>query len=309
MDWLIVDMLERIVRTLPRLLALVFRRMWLVALVTVTVCAALTARAVAAYVEADYLAPSTHRALQAKVADPATAPQHKRPDGSGLVDRNMFCSSCGPIAETGPAGATYAGTPAILIATSVGDEARATVRVPSTEVQGSWALGETIPGVGTIDRIGYTSIDVVDTTGKRGKISLLDVMPAAGTAVASAATPATPPPPWADRIHKVDDTSYEVERSLVKELVSGASKANGVRALPAMKNGEIVGMRFAGVSAGSMAAAIGLKSGDVMSAIDGKEIKTAQALLDVYAGLDSMNQVQLEGTRGGKPLAIKLYLR
>ena len=277
-------------------------------MVTVAVCAVLAAHAVAAFVEADYLAPPPHPPgmvpARSKVAADTT---RKRPDATGLVERNMFCSTCGPIAESGPADATYSGTPAILIATSVGADARATIRVPSTEVQGSWGLGESIPGVGMIDRIGYTSIDVIDGTGKRGKLSLLDA--AAAGRVVDTAMPTAPPPPWADRVHQVADGAFEVDRSLVKELVTGATKASGVRALPAMKNGEVIGLRFAGVTSGSMAAAIGLKSGDVMSAIDGKEIKTAEALIDVYARLDQLDHVDLAGTRGGKPLAIKLYLR
>ena len=301
-------MIERSLLALPSLFAHLLRRTWLVAVVTVALCAVLAAHAVAAFVEADYLAPPPHHAgillPRDKVAADTT---RKRPDATGLVDRNMFCSTCGPIVGSGPTEATYSGTPATLIATSVGNDARATVRVPSTEVQGSWGIGESIPGVGMVDRIGYTSIDVIDATGKRGKLSLIGLATPAGEA--GAATPAAPQSAWADRVHQVAEGAYEVDRSLVKELVTGATKASGVRALPAMKNGEIVGLRFAGVTSSSMAAAIGLKSGDVMSAIDGVEIKTVQALIDVYARLDQLSQVELAGTRGGKALAIKLYLR
>ena len=219
----------------------------------------------------------------------------------------MFCSTCSPVAEPGPAGATYSGTPAILIATSVGPDAQATVRVPSTEVQGSWGIGDVIPGVGMIDRIGYTSIDVIDGTGRRSKLSLLDSTAPSGQA--GAATPAAPASAWEERVHKVGDNAYEVDRSLVKELVSGSMKPNGVRVLPAMTNGEITGMRFAGVTASSLPAAIGIKSGDVLSTLDGTAIKTVDALLDVYAKLDSLSQIEIGGTRGVKPLAIKLYLR
>jgi len=300
-------MLERSLLALPSLFAHLVRRTWLVAVVTVALCAALAAHAVAAFVEADYLAPPPHSPAILPARDKVAAEPHKRPDATGLVERNMFCSTCGPIAEPGPVGATYSGTPAILIATSVGLDARATVRVPSTEVQGSWGLGEVIPGVGMIDRIGYTSIDVIDGTGRRGRISLLDATAPPGQA--GAATPAAPASAWGDRVHRVDDSSYEVDRTLVKELVSGTMKPNGVRVLPAMANGEITGMRFAGVTASSLPAAIGIKSGDVMSTLDGVQIKTVDALLDVYTKLDSLSSVEIGGTRGGKPLAIKLYLR
>ena len=302
-------MLERSLLALPALFAHLVRRTWLVAVVTIALCAALAAHAVAALVEADYLAPtpSGRPILVAPVGKVAADTAHSHPDARGLVERNMFCSSCGPIAEPGPAGAAYAGTPAILIATSVGLDARATVRVPSTEIQGSWGIGELIPGVGMVDRIGYTSIDVVDAAGRRGKLSLLDTTAPPGPV--GAATPAAPASAWGDRVHRVDDSSYEVDRSLVKELVTGTMKPNGVRVMPAMANGEITGLRFAGVTTSSLPAAIGIKSGDVMSTLDGTPIKTAEALLDVYAKLDTLSSVEIGGTRGGKPLAIKLYLR
>lgn len=305
-DFVVGTMLERFVKVLPNLLAHFLRRTWLVAMVTVVICAMFAAHAVAALFEADYLAPSAHASVPTRVVEKPK--QKAKPDDSAFVERNMFCSTCAPAGPSGPTVATtYSGTPAVLIATSVGEDARATVRVPSTEVQGSFGMGETIPGVGLIDRIGYTSIDVVDTSGRRGTISLLDKV--ATASVAGAATPAAQPSPFADRVKKVADDSFEVDRSLVKELVQTAQHPVGMRAMPAFKDGQLVGLRFSGVTDKSIAAAIGLKSGDVLSTIDGKEIKTAQALLDVYAGVDSMNQVSLEGTRQGKPLAVKLYLR
>ena len=222
----------------------------------------------------------------------------------------MFCSTCDPAPfESGPTSASYSGKPAVLIATGVGKDSWATVRVIESEVQGSWSLGETIPGVGTIDRIGGISIDVVDGAGHRAKLSLLDSL-AAGP-VAGAATPAADAPadPFAERIKKIDDHTFEVDRDLVRELVSGAAKPGKMRMTPIIKDGEVKGVRVFGVSPGTPAFAIGMKSSDVISAIDGEPIKTAQQMLDLYAKLDSISSVELQGTRAGKPLVIALRLR
>jgi hypothetical protein len=285
------------------------RRTWLVALVTVAVCAGFTAHAVAALVEADYLAPPAHGSSPQERVQ--VAPKvRSRPDGAGLVARNMFCSTCDPVvAASGPTGSTPTGLAATLIATSVGDDPRATVRVPSTEVQGSWGLAETIPGVGKIDRIGWVSIDVIDDTGARRKISLLDV--AVGHSDAGAATPAAGPAAnaWADRIRKLDDHTYDVDRELVKELVTGAAKPGAARMLPLVENGDVKGVKFYGVNAASLAGALGMKSGDVLSAVDGEPIKSAQQMLDLYAKVDQLSSVEFGGTRAGKPLALRLNLK
>ena len=286
------------------------RRTWFVALVTAIICSAFAARAVAALVEADYLAPSTHGVPPLPAGTRSSTPARATPDGSGLVERNMFCSTCipEPGGDPGLTGA-FSPAPAVLIATALGAEPWATVRVIGSEAQGSWGLGETIPGVGTIDRIGGVSIDVVDPAGHRARLSLLDA--SAGGHDAGAATPsvAAPADPYAERIRKLGDHTYEVDRDLVRELVSGAARPGKLRVMPLVKGGEVQGVRVFGVAPGTPAFAIGMKNGDTISAIDGDPIKTAQQLLDLYAKLDKLDGVELQGLRAGKPLAIDLRFR
>ena len=93
------------------LLAGFVRRSWLVALLAVVVCAAFAAHAVAALVEASYLAPSATGA-----PPPARGPQVSRarpqPDGRGFVERDMFCSTCSNVVEPG---STDAFVPAAIL--------------------------------------------------------------------------------------------------------------------------------------------------------------------------------------------------
>lgn len=285
------------------------RRTWLVALVVTVACAGFAAQAVAALVEAEYLADAP-RGPESPLPPPAPAPAAPPPDSNVIVERNIFCSACTPSAvQPGSTNGIYRGEPAVLIATNLGREPYATVRVLASSVQGNWELGATIPGVGRIDDIGPVSIEVVDADGNRGRISLLDTPAAGGPVVAATATRPPAADPFADRITKLSDTSYEVERSLVRELVGGSTKAGGARAFPVVKDGEVQGVRLAGVRNGSVASAIGLRSGDLISEIDGTPIKTAQQMLDLYAKLDQVSSVDLGGKRGGKPIALTIRLR
>jgi hypothetical protein len=296
----------RMLPTVRSLIAGFVRRTWLVTLVAVAVCGSFAAHAVAALSEEAVAESLSPRAAPARrpIPQPPRAPL----DGAILVVRNIFCSTCAPVLiEPGPTG-HYEGEPAVLIATALGLDARATVRVLASEVQGEWALGDTIPGVGHVDRIGPTSIDVSDAHGATTRLSLLEIKPAA--AAATAAAQPKPDDPYAGRVKRLADGVYEVDRSLVRELVTGAAKPTGVRAIPVLdKVGGVTGLRMLGVRPGSVAGAIGLKSGDVLSAIDGEPIKTAQQLLDLYAKLDQTDKVELQGTRAGKPLAVQLHLR
>ena len=292
---------------LHSLLAGFVRRTWLVTVVAMVVCAGFAAHAVAALSE-ELVVDSLSRRTAPVPRVTSQPPPRISLDGAILVMRNIFCSTCVPSNEPGPTG-HYQGQPAILIATGLGRDSRATVRVLATDVQGDWSVGDTIPGVGRVDRIGPTSIDVSDTFGEHARLSLLETpQPSKGP---GAATPGPAKPDDFPGVNKVSEGVYEVERSIVRELVTGAAKPTGVRATPLIdsKSGEVKGVRMLGVRPGSVAAALGLKSNDILDAINGEPIKTAQQLLDLYAKLDMLNNVELSGTRGGKPLSLVLRLR
>jgi len=290
------------------------RRTWVVTAITVISCAAFAARAATSIVAADYLAPGRG---DPGPAHPAPAPRtaiptghHLRTNTQQLVERNMFCSSCAP-ASVANAAAGFVLQPAVLIATGIGGEPRATVHVLASEVQGSWGLGEKIPGLGQLDRISSTWIELVDDTGHRGRLSLLGLPDTAAGGGPRTAMLESPPAadPLADRIKKLDDQNYEVERSLVRDLVTGATKPGGVRFVPKLDHGEVKGVRVFGVTPGSIPFALGLKNGDTLEAIDGAPLKDLNQLLDLYAKLDQLSAVELSGTRGGKPLVRTLRLR
>jgi hypothetical protein len=295
------------------------RRTWIVTAITIVSCAAFAAHAANSLVVANYLAPADHggprAALPASPAGPIEHPiEHPlRAHGAQLVERNMFCASCAPAGAPGPADG-FVLPPAVLIETSLGREPRATVHVLASEVQGSWGLGDTIPGLGVVDRIGSTWIELGDGAGRHGRLSLLGLSGLPETAAGGGpgtAMPASPPAAdrWADRIKKLDDQNYEVDRGLVRELVTGAAKPGGMRFVPKLDHGEVKGVRIFGVTASSIPAALGLQNGDTLEAIDGAPLKDINQLLDLYARLDQLSAVELSGTRAGKPLVRTLRLR
>jgi hypothetical protein len=298
-------------QALHRVTAGLVRRTWLVALVTVLVCTVCAAHAIAALVDASYLDSAPPRVPLVRVQNDAPAlTTRMTPDGAALVTRNMFCSTCTPIVGGGP-GPTDAFTPeALLIATSIGRAPVATIRVPKSEVQGSWEVGDTIPGIGTITSIGFVTVELVDDRGRHGTLSLLDSQPGGrGDGGAATPTPAAADP-FADRVKKIDDTTYEVDRSLIRDLVGGTMKTGGARIMPVTtKDGKLDGLRLFGVRPGSVAAAVGLQNTDTIEAVNNIKIESANTMLDLLAKLDSLTTVELAGKRRGKPLTLTLRLR
>jgi hypothetical protein len=296
---------------LLRLVSGVARRTWLLTTITVATCAAFAAHAATAIIAADHLLPGPSPPQTA--AGGAVRPR-PRPERTPPVERNIFCSSCGPAGAAPGASVDLAIggglPPAVLIATELAAEARATVRIVGTDVQGSWGVGDAIPGLGQLERIAPKWIEVIDGAGHRGRLSLVDaaVGPVADLAPPPSG-PATPGQRWAGRLTKLSEQDYEVERSLVRELVSTAGRPGGVPMIPVFENGEIKGVRVGRVREDSIQDALGLKTGDVLNAINDAPIKTLDQLLDLYARLDQLSAVELSGTRAGKPLVRTLRLR
>src|SRR5204862_6864310 len=107
-----------------------------------------------------------------------------------------------------------------------------------------------------------------------------------------------------DRIRKIDDTTFEVDRTLVRELVSGDMKLAGARIIPISKDGKLDGLRLFGVKPGGLAASLGLANSDVLQAVNNTKIESANTLLDLYAQLEKLDTVTVDGTRKGKPLSL-----
>jgi hypothetical protein len=189
----------------------------------------------------------------------------------------------------------------------MGEDPRATVRVPATEAQGSWGVGDTVPGLGRIENIGWVSIEIIDATGRHGHLRLAGAATPVKPGGGSAATEANDP--WSDRIKKIDDHTFEVDRTLVRDLVGGSVKTGGVRVVPMTDHGEMTGLRLFGAGPGSLPGALGLQNGDVLKSVNNTEIKSANVLIGLYGQLETLNVVELDGTRAGKPLALTLRLR
>ena len=281
-------------------------RFWIVGAATVTVCAALAARAAGQVVEARYLTDAPHAPTLPRVeqqASPAPVPLASHASSS-LVERNMFCSDCGGAGDPEPTGSVAHSTlPLELIATSLGVEPWATVRNTATGAQGAFGVGDRIPTAGAVTHVAGTWIEVMnEASGQAERIDLLAVAGAAAPKAATATTQVTPENPYADRVKAIDDHTFEVDRQLVRDLVSGG-RAEGVLIRPQTKGDQLLGIKVVMAKPTSVAAAIGLKSGDLIEGIDGAKIESAQQLIDMLARLDDISTVKLDGKRKGAAMS------
>src|SRR5207245_2074160 len=188
------------------------------------------ATAVAALVEAAYLNPrATPLAARIGEAPRIASPPHDHRSGGPLVARNMFCSTCEPSSDA-PGSADSFVPQGSLIATTIASTTRTATIVVASDVLGTWSLGDVVPKLGRIVRIDRVSIEIEDAHGRRGTLALFRGAPPREPAIAANE-------PWADRMRAIDDHTFEVDRELVRDLVSGAVRPGAARATPIVDAG------------------------------------------------------------------------
>jgi hypothetical protein len=273
-------------------------------------CAWFATRAVAAWAPPDaekkFAAVTNAAAAPPPPATPRPAPPPR--DGAALVARNMFCSSCVGKEDDGPKdpeGNAPVHTLPRVIATHVGAAGDGWATLEIAGLAGGFTVGATLPGGGVIAEIERGAIFVRFGDGvtrvplaAEGEV-VGGMKPDSGTA----AKPDAKPDPWADRIRAVGDNRWEVDRTLIRELVqagtTGNPAAKGVRLQPVSKDGKLAGVRVATSRSGSLSHALGLSTGDVIESIDGQAIDSPQVLMKMYDKLNDLRRVDLGVRRKG----------
>lgn len=72
---------------------------------------------------------------------------------------------------------------------------------------------------------------------------------------------------------------------------------------PHRENGEVVGFKIRNIKKNSLLRRAGLRSGDVLMRINGREVNGPKALMEVYETLGRATSVSIEGKRGASPLS------
>ncbi len=91
-----------------------------------------------------------------------------------------------------------------------------------------------------------------------------------------------------------------VDRSDLEESIGNIHQLlSEVRIRPHFKDGRADGLTITNMKAGSAFAKLGLRNGDIVHEIDGRDIKSPDDVLEVYTKLKSGSQVAIEISRGG----------
>jgi len=304
---------------------LVKRYFWVIGAITVMVCAIFLAKAFGHVVEAKVLgdAPHSTKVATTPPPHPADSPvksEHNK-DGTQLVARNMFCSECTPavVVAADPSQIAITSLPLQLLATNVGASDKssyATVINTSDSRQGSYAVGDTLPGAsGPVKGIHYKYVDF-ENGGHVERVML------AGAAPITSPTPvaAVDEKPAGDGdemqaavdagIKKIDDNTYEIDKSLIDKVTSNPMAfMKGARVVPSMKNGKPDGIKLYAIRPTSPYAKLGLTNGDTLQSVNGFELNSVDKGLEIYQKLREATHLEVEVVRRGKPVTLKYSIK
>jgi general secretion pathway protein C len=300
------------------------RYFWVIGAVTVMVCAVFLAKAFGFVVEAKALGDPDHAAVKppppiALPTSPMPVKTAKTKDGTQVATRNMFCSECTPavVVNADPSQIQITTLPLQLLATNVGSTAKtsyATVVNTQSQAQGSYALGDQLPGSsGKVTGIHYKYVDF-ENGGHIERVMLQ------GNAPITTPTPVASNEPKGEEdemqaaidggIKKIDDTTFEIDKALI-DKVTGNPMAfmKGARVVPAMKNGKPEGIKLYAIRPNSPFAKLGLTNGDTLSSINGFELNSVDKGLEIYSKLREATHLEMEVVRRGKPVTLKYTVR
>jgi general secretion pathway protein C len=313
---------------------LVKKYFWLVPILVAVGASALAAQGVSHILEGAFLSDS---AELSEVEPPR--PGERQPvretrskSGVALAARNMFCSDCLPEApspDTGtepvdPNAVPITSLPLQLLATNVARNEQhsfATIRNTQTASQGAYWKSYEIPGAGKVERISGVYVDFLNTsTNRLERISLLDTArPAAPPPPVAAAEPerASPGEPQDEMsamldqgIRKLSEDSYEVDRSLVNNLLANPmSVARGARIVPSVKDGQPNGFKLYAIRPNSVYAKLGMRNGDTISSVNGFDLSSPDKALEVYTKVREASNLSVSVIRRGKPQTLNYNIR
>lgn len=263
----------------------------------------------------------------------------KRGVGEQITVARPFCPTCGPV-EDDPLAADSEGEAAVdpsagpvpcrlplqLLATMEADNPRYSMAIISnteTEVSGAFRVDDEVENEVVVVEVRRSRVILRN----RARLEYLDLVgqpgPKAGPSDNAKPTrPVAPPKPVrskrrnsrviegaAEAINCTGD-SCVVDRAFRDKLISNPSLlAKQARVIPAVKDGESRGFKFYGIRSGSLPKLLGMRNGDMLTSVNGIELKNVDQVLGLYTKLRRASHLSVTYERKNKAYTKEIIFR
>jgi len=146
--------------------------------------------------------------------------------------------------------------------------------------------------------------------GARCQIRVGGKIPVKGPAPVKEKSKSSVPKEIADKIHKISDTEFNVERSVVDSILENqAELMKSARIVPEKEGDKVVGIRLFGVRPDSLLGTLGIENGDRLSTINGFAMSDPQTALEAYTKLRTASHLTVAVNRHGSPVNIDFNIQ
>lgn len=126
----------------------------------------------------------------------------------------------------------------------------------------------------------------------------------------SASSAPAVPAEISDKIQKVSETEFNVDRSVIDNVLENqATLMRSARIVPEQKDGKTVGIRLFGIRQDTLLGTLGMQNGDRLEKINGFDMASPEKALEAYARLRTATSLTVQLTRRGKALTIEYQIK
>ncbi len=272
------------------------------------------------------------------VSSPAEKSRAKTRVGEQIRKHNVFCPTCAPVVEaaaeadgtvdeygrpTGPLiapGETKSKLPLRLMATMEAvdpEHSFATILDTEAGVAGLFGRGDLIRNGVVVMGVDQGMVHLRNNAALEYIELGEDAPPPRSTTTTPKDDkPATKPknsreiPGAAEAINCPTENTCTVERAFVEKLMANpAMLAKQARIVPKQKDNEVLGYKLYGIRRGSLPKLLGLKNGDMLTAVNGEDLKSMDKAMALYTKLRRASNLSVSIERKGKTINKEIQIQ
>ena len=107
-----------------------------------------------------------------------------------------------------------------------------------------------------------------------------------------------------DAISSEGEQNIPVDRALIDDIIEKRKFFSYARITPDFSNADAVGLKVSKINPDSIIPLLGIKEGDIVTALDGKKFRKTNEVIDYYKSIPSSQGLDLEIFRDGKKMTI-----
>ncbi len=113
-----------------------------------------------------------------------------------------------------------------------------------------------------------------------------------------------------DDVRSVGDGKFVINKSMLDKMLSNYNSIlTQARAVPNFVDGKANGFKIFNIKKGSIYQAIGIRSGDILTRVNGSDINNLEKVLSLFTQLRNESNISLDIVRGGKKKTMEYEIR